>query len=91
MDPDPVVARVLDRAQLQHPGPRGRHLEHLLEGEQGQLAGIGDDPRIGAEDARDVGIDFADAGAKRGGKRNCGRVGAAPAQRGDVSTVVETP
>ena len=31
VDPDAVGPGVLDRAQLQHLGARGRHLEHLLE------------------------------------------------------------
>ena len=39
VDADAVVARVLDRAQLQHPGARGGHLEHLLERDLGELAG----------------------------------------------------
>ena len=38
VDADPVVAPVLDRAQLQHPGARGRHLEHLVERDLGELA-----------------------------------------------------
>ena len=38
VDAHAVVARVLDRAQLQHAGARGRHLEHLLEGHDRQLA-----------------------------------------------------
>ena len=87
VDADTVVARVLDRAQLQDPGPGGRHLEHLLVGDMGQLAGVGDDPRVGAEDAGDVGVDLADAGVEGGGERDRGRVGAAPPQRGDVAAV----
>ena len=92
VDADAVVARVLDRAQLQHPGARGRHLEHLLEGDDGQLARVGDDPRVGAEDAGDVGVDLADRGAERGGERDRGRVGAAAAERGHVAArSPETP
>ena len=87
VDPDPVVAGVLDRAQLQHAGARGRHLEHLLEGDDRQLAGVGDDPRVGAEDAGDVGVDLADVGVERGGQRDRGGVGAAASQRGDVAAV----
>ena len=74
MDRDAVVARVLDAAQLQHLGAGGRHLEHLLEGDDRQLAGVGDDPRVGAEDAGDVGVDLADLGARaprRARPRSC--------------------
>ena len=91
VDADAVVARVLDRAQLQHPGARGRHLQHLLVGDRRQLAGVGDDPRVGAEDAGDVGVDLADAGAERGGERDRGRVGAAAAERGHVAAVGRDP
>jgi hypothetical protein len=41
VDAHAVVARVLDRAQLQHAGARGRHLEHLLEGDDGSLRASG--------------------------------------------------
>ena len=87
VDADAVVARVLDRAQLQHLGPGGRHLEHLLVGGDRQLARVGDDPRVGAEDAGDVGVDLADACVERGGEGDRGRVGAAAAERGDVAAV----
>ena len=40
MNADAVVARVFHGAQLQHAGARRRHLEHLLEGDDGQLAGV---------------------------------------------------
>ena len=59
MDADAMVARVLDRAQLQHARARGGHLEHLLEGDDSQLARVGDDARVGAEHARDIGVDLA--------------------------------
>ena len=69
------------------PRPGSRHLEHLLEGDPRQLAGLGDDPRVGAVDAGDVGVDLADAGAKRRGEGDGGGVGAAAAERGDVAAV----
>ena len=84
VDPNPVVAGVLDGAQLQDAGAGGRHLEHLLERHDGQLAGVGDDPRVGAEDARDVGVDLADLGADRRRERDRGGVRAAAAERRDV-------
>ena len=40
VDAHAVVARVLDRAQLQHLRARGRHLEHLLERDDRQLARV---------------------------------------------------
>jgi hypothetical protein len=54
VDADTVVARVLDGAHLQHLRAGGRHLEHLLEGHDGQLARLGDDARIGGEHAGHV-------------------------------------
>ena len=69
------------------PAPEARHLEHLLERDDGELARVGDDPRVGAEDAGDVGVDLADVGAERGGERDRGRVGAAAAERGHVPGV----
>ena len=50
----------------------------------GELAGVGDDPRVGAEHAGDVGVDLADLGADGGGERDRGRVRAAAAERRDV-------
>ncbi len=85
MDAHAVVARVLERAQLQHPGARRRHLEHLLERDHRQLARVGNDPRVGAEHAVDVGVDLALVGADGGGQRDGGRVRAAAAERRDVA------
>ena len=84
VDPHAVGAGVLDRAQLQHPGARRRHLEHLLEADLGQLAGVGDDPGVGAEHAGDVGVDLAHLGADRRRDRDRRRVRAAAAQRRHV-------
>ena len=85
VDPHAVVAGVLDRAQLQHARARGRHLEHLLERDEGQLAGVRDDPRVGREDSVHVGVDLAHLGAERGGERDRGRVRAAAAERRHVA------
>ena len=84
VDPHAVVARVLDRAQLQHAGSGGRHLEHLLEGDGVELAGVRHDPRVGGEDARDVGVDLADLGAQRRRDGDRARVRAAAAERRHV-------
>jgi hypothetical protein len=50
----------------------------------GHSARRGHDPRVGGEDAVDVGVDLADVGLQRGGERHGGRVGTAAAERGDV-------
>ena len=84
VDAHAVVARVLDRAQLQHARAGGGHLEHLLEGDARQLARVRHDPRIGREDPGDVGVDFAHVGAERCGNRHRARVRAAAPERGDV-------
>ena len=86
----PWLRGELDRPQREHP-PAGRgHLEHLVVGDARQHPGVGHDPRIGGEHAGDVGVDLAGLGAQRGGERDRGRVGAAPAERRDVGAV-ETP
>jgi hypothetical protein len=85
VDRHAVVAGVLDRAQLQDARARGGHLEHLLEGDDRQLARVGDDPRVGGEHAVDVGVDLADLGADGGGEGDRGRVRAAAAERRDVA------
>ena len=53
--------------------------------------GVGDDARIGGEDAVDVGVDLADVGLQRGGQRDGGGVRAAAAERGDVLGVLADP
>ena len=87
MDANPMVSRVLDGAKLEDPGPGGRHLEHLLEGDDGELAGVGNDPRIGAEHAGHVGVDLADAGAEGRGERDRGGVRAAAPERRHVAAL----
>ena len=91
VDRDAVVAGVLHGPELQHAGAGGRHLEHLLEGQHRQLAGVRHDPRVGAEHAGDVREDLADLGAQGGGQRHGGGVRAAAAERGHVERVLETP
>ena len=83
-----VAAGVFHAAQHQHLGAAGRHLEHLLERDGVQLAGVAHDPRVRAEDAVHVGVDLADVGVQRGGQRDRGGVRAAAAQRGDVPGVL---
>ncbi len=85
MDAHPIVARVLDRAQLQDPSPGGGHLEHLLEGDACQLARVRDYSWIGAEYTGNVGIDFAHLSADGGRERHRGCVRATAAERGDIA------
>ncbi len=80
-----VVACELDRTQREHAAARRRHLEHLVEGDVRKLPGGGDDARVGAVDTLDVGVDLAGIRRQRRGQRDRRRVGAAPAQRGDVA------
>ena len=77
-------ARDLDRARHHHAGARRGHLEHLLEADAIELARRRDEPRVGGEDAADVGVDLAGVGAERGRERDGGRVGAAAAERRHV-------
>ena len=53
-----------------------------------ELARVRDDPRVGAEDARHVGVDLAHVGADGGGQRDGGRVRAAAAERRHVACAV---
>ncbi len=83
-----VAACVFHAAQHQYLGAAGGQLEHLLEGDRVQVAGVGDDPRVRAEDAVHVGVDLADVGVQGGGQRDRGGVRAAAAQGGDVPGVL---
>ena len=49
------------------------------------LRASGTMPRVGGEDAVDVGVDLADVGAERGGERDRGGVGAAAPERRDLA------
>ena len=81
VDRHSVVACELDRAQHQHLRARRGQLEHLLVGDGVELARFGHDPRVGREDALDVGVDLADIGVERGRERDRRRVRAAAAER----------
>ena len=73
-----------DRAGLQHLGPHRRQLQHLLIGDEVELARPRHDARVGGVDAIHVGIDVAAIGLDRGGHRHRRRVRPAPAQRRDA-------
>ena len=60
------------------------HLEHLVEVDLGELAGLRHDARVGREHAGHVGVDLARVGAEGGGERHRGGVGAAPPERRDL-------
>ena len=64
-----VVAGELDAAQGEHLAAGAGHLEHLVEVDVGQLAGLRHDARIGGEHAGDVGVDLAGVGVERRGQR----------------------
>ena len=74
VDGNVVAAGVFHAAQHEHLRPGRRHLEHLLEGDGVQPAGVGHDARVGGEDAVDVGVDLADIGVQRGRQRDGGGV-----------------
>ena len=90
VDAHALPARELDSAQHQHLRSGRRHLEHLLVRHLVELAGVGDDPRIGGEDTGDVGVDLA-GGTEGSSQRNCGQIGAAPSERRHVHRVAREP
>ena len=87
---DIVVARELDRTELQDARARRRHLEHLLVADRVQLPRVRDDARICGVHAVDVRVDLARFGAERGRERHRGRVRAPAAERGDVEVGGDT-
>ena len=80
-DLDAVDPAQLDGARLHHLGALVGELEHLLVADDGQQPGVGDDARVGREDAVDVGVDLAAVGIQPGGQGDGGRVGATAAER----------
>ena len=85
---DIVVSRELDGSQHEYlrARVRGRHLEHLFVGDDVELARLRHEPRVGGEDARDVGVDLARGAQSR---RECdgGRVGPTATERRHVHRV----
>ena len=82
--PHAVVHGHDDGAGLQDLGALRGHFEHFLVGDLVQLAGLGDDARVGREDAVHVGIDVAAIGPQRRRQGHRGGVGAAPADGGQA-------
>ncbi len=70
----------LDAAEHHHLGAARRQLQHLVVGDEVQLAGLGDDPRVGGVDAVHVGEDHAGLGPESRRQRDGGGVGAAAAR-----------
>ena len=91
MERDVVVAGELDRAQGQHLDAGAGHLEHLVEVDARQLAGLRHDARVGGEHAGDVGVDLARVGAERRGERRRGGVATPPRPSVVISWSVLTP
>ena len=85
LDDDVVDPAELDRPDLHDLGALVGELEHLLVADDGELAGVGHEPRVGGVDAADVGEDLAAVGPERGGQRDRGRVAAAAPERRDLA------
>ena len=85
VDVDVVGGGEFDGAGLQDARAGVGELEHLFVADRGEFARTGDHPGIGGEDPGHVGEDVAVARAQRGGEGDRGGVGAAPAQRGEVT------
>ncbi len=83
LDPHVLLHRQFHAARLQHAGADRGELQHLLVGDLIQLAGPGNDSRVGRVDAVDVGVDVAAVGLQRRRQRHRRGVGPAAAQRGD--------
>ena len=80
LDDDVVDPAELDGAGLHDLGAVLGHLEHLLIADDPQLAGVGQEARIGGVDAADVGEDLAAVGVEARRERDGGRVGAASSE-----------
>ena len=78
-----VPACDLDGPRHHHPRARRGHLEHFLVGDLRQLQRVGDDARVGSEDAFHVSVDLARSTECRG-ESDRGRVGPAAAERRDL-------
>ena len=84
-DDDIIDPAQLDGARLHDLGALVSQLQHLLVPDPGDELRVRDDPRIGAEDALDVGVDLAGVGAQP--RRQCHRGGvrAAATEGGELA------
>ena len=90
MEGDPVAAGEFDGPQVEDLGTVSGHFQGFFLGKGAQAVGLGDDARVGGEEAVDVRVDFAHVGVEGGGEGDGGRVGAAAAEGGHV-VVLEMP
>ncbi len=74
----------LDAAEHHDFGAAGGEFQHLVVGYEVELAGFGDDTRVGGVDPVHVREDLAGLGSEGRGQRDGGGVGAAAAEGGDV-------
>ena len=81
MEGDPVAAGEFDGPQVEDLGTVSGHFQGFFLGEGAQAVGLGDDARVGGEEAVDVRVDFAHVGVEGCGEGDGGCVGAAAAER----------
>ncbi len=73
------------RARLHDFGAEAGEFEHFVVGNLVELLRIGDQARVGGINAINVGINLAQVGFQRGGEGNGREIGAAAAERGDLT------
>ena len=64
MQGHPVAAREFNGAQVEDFGAVRSHFQGFFLGEGAQAVGLGDDARVGGEEAVDVRVDFAHVGVE---------------------------
>ena len=74
---------------MEHLGPQGGQLQHLVVGDLVQLMGGGHQAGVGRVHAVHVGVNLAQIGVEGGGDGHRRRVRPAPAQGGDVVVLVQ--
>ena len=85
---DPLLARRLDGLRVEHLGAEEGELHGLLVAHLGEHGGAGDQPRIGAVDAVDVGPDLQQLGVEGPGGDGAGVVRAAAPEEVDAAVGV---
>ena len=73
MEGDPVAAGEFDGPQVEDLGTVSGHFQGFFLGEGAQAVGLGDDARVGGEEAVDVRVDFAHVGVEGCGEGDGGR------------------
>ena len=77
------------RPNIKHLGSQAGELQHLVIGDAVNLSGLGADIGIGGVNTLYIGKNLAGIGLERGGQCDGRGIGAAAAQGGDVSLVVD--